>query len=221
MPCSPEKTLQHASETRATADGRVLYTKRYPVRLFLAIELSDPVRDQIVRVADALREKLAAEPRGVSWTRPENLHVTMKFLGEVDSAHVKRLCDALASVPPPGEISLAAAKIQCLPQRGPLRIIAAGMSGDLTPLAELHRQIETSCAALGFREEGRRFLPHVTFTRVKQRLAMMPRQIEEFAEPLFPSAPMAVTAFVLMESDLKPSGAEYTRLARFPITAPA
>ena len=187
------------------------------MRLFVAIELSDQVRAGLVRVRDELKARLAAEGRSISWVKVENLHVTMKFLGDVPETRVKELCDALGSVERTGAVELAGAKIHCLPPRGPVRVIAAGLEGDLERLAEAHGEIERKCAEVGIPLEGRKFLSHVTFARVKGRLRVQSREIEGWLEGLFPTARMVAREFVLMESRLKPQGAEYVPVGKFSI----
>jgi len=187
------------------------------MRLFVAIELSDQVRAGLVRVRDELKARLAAEGRSISWVKAENLHITIKFLGEVPETRVKEVCDALGSVGRARAVELAGAKIHCLPPRGPVRVIAAGLEGDLKRLAEAHGEIEWKCADVGIPLEGRKFLPHVTFARVKGRLKVKAREIEEWVEGLFPTERMVAREFVLMESRLKPQGAEYVAVGRFSI----
>ena len=187
------------------------------MRLFIAIELSAEVRAGLVRVQNALKAKLEGEGRTISWVKEENLHLTVKFLGEVPETRVKEVCNALASVSRVGAVGLAGSKIECLPPRGPLRVIAAGLEGELDRLAELQREIEARCAEVGFAPEGRRYLPHVTFARAKGRLRVKSPEITGWVGRLFPTARTVVREFVLMQSRLKPQGAEYTPLARFPI----
>jgi RNA 2',3'-cyclic 3'-phosphodiesterase len=187
------------------------------MRLFVAIELSEEVRSGLLRVRDELKSRLAAEGKGISWVKGENLHVTMKFLGEVPEARVKELCDALGLVGRVGAVELAGAKVVCLPPRGPVRVMAAGLEGDLERLAGVHRLIEERCAEVGYPPEGRKFLPHVTFARVKGRLRVKAPEIERWGEGLFPTQRMEAREFVLMESRLKPQGAEYVRVAGFGI----
>src|SRR5579871_755132 len=159
------------------------------------------MRHPLVGVQSFLCERLSADVRAISWVKPESLHVTMKFLGEVAESQIKHVRDALASFPPFAPVELKAAKLEWLPPRGPLRIIAAGLSGDLERLSQLHQEIEIRCVPLGFPAESRKFLPHITLARVKQRLRATPRDIQQWAQPLLPTPSMSVKEFVLMESD--------------------
>src|SRR6266498_3146377 len=132
------------------------------MRMFLAIELSDEVRAHLVGVQEAL----ARELHGVAMTKGENLHVTLKFLGEVDERRVVELCESFAKVTS-SEVELAAEKVECFPERGPVRIVAAAMAGEIETLAGLHAGIEQRCKFLGFEKENRKYRPHVTLARAR------------------------------------------------------
>src|SRR6266550_2352900 len=119
------------------------------MRLFLAIELPDDVREHLVRVQEALATVMPE----VAMTRAENLHVTLKFLGEVDDRGTVSLCESLAKIRG-AAMELSARGVECYPKRGPIRIIAAGMDGSLVALRGLHQAIEQRCQFLGFEKEG-------------------------------------------------------------------
>src|SRR3712207_508452 len=113
------------------------------MRLFTAIELPEPVRAHLLDVRDRLHDP--AEAVAVSWVKPENLHVTLKFLGEVPDAAVGGLLESLARVDV-RPIRLVADHIVYFPKRGPVRVIAAGLGGDVRELVRLYEQIEAACA---------------------------------------------------------------------------
>src|SRR3954447_3856650 len=122
------------------------------MRLFIAIELPQDVREPLVRLRDALKSQI----RGASFTRDENPHITLKFLGEVDEKRTAQLIESLEKVKLAGPIQTFAEKIECFPDRGPVRIIAAGLGGAVEPLAALHRAIEQRCQHMGFERETRK-----------------------------------------------------------------
>src|SRR5437016_5643438 len=113
------------------------------MRLFLAIELPDDVRDHLVRVQTALTPVMP----DVAITRAQNLHVTVKFLGEVDDRRTVSLCESLAKIRG-AAMELSAQRIECFPMRGPIRIVAAAMEGSLAALRALHQAIEQRCKFL-------------------------------------------------------------------------
>jgi 2'-5' RNA ligase len=188
------------------------------VRLFIAVELPDPVRQHLRDVQSALRPDA---PRA-SWTRPDNLHLTLKFLGEVRDQQFPSLADSLSRVSVDGNADLYAAAVECFPERGPVRIVAAALEGTLGPLKALHAAIEQRCAFLGFEREARSYRPHVTLARARPTLPPAVRErLTGATTATWPGPTFVVPEFVLMESRLKPSGAEYLVAARFPLQPPA
>jgi len=182
------------------------------VRLFIAIELPDDVREHLVQ----LRDRLKAQIAGAWYTRDQNLHVTLKFLGEVDERRSSELIESLSKVRIGGAIQASADKIECFPDRGPLRIVAAGFGGDLDAFAALHRAIEQRCQHLGFERETRKYRPHVTLARARPTLPSSVRKIAaETAASMLPGPAFAVQEFALVQSRLKPQGAEYQTIQRF------
>lgn len=190
------------------------------VRLFLAIELSDAVRRALVELVERLKQ---SPPENAvlgkcSWVRAQNLHLTLKFFGEVAEPQVQGLCDVLAKVQSQAAICLNPSRIEPLPPRGPIRIIASAMEGQLSALRDLHSQIEQRCQELGFPAGGRQFRPHVTLARARRPLPPRTRPaLDELAAGLLPGPQMMADEFVLMESRLDPQAAHYTPVARFPI----
>src|SRR5688500_13113779 len=125
------------------------------MRLFTAIELPDPAREHLQRVRAKLMKSPVFED-AVSWVKPENLHVTLKFLGEVPDAQVKPLIDSLSRVTVE-PMELVAGQMLFFPKRGPARVIGAAIGGDVDQLQAVFGQIEDACAEAGFEREGRKF----------------------------------------------------------------
>ena len=181
------------------------------MRLFLAIELPEQVRQHLVQVQEAI----APQASKATLTRPQNLHVTLKFLGEVDERRTVELRESLAHVSA-GEIELAAQRLECFPPRGPVRIIAAGFSTSDAMLLGVRRAIEQRCKYLGFESETRKYRPHVTLARAKGGIgAGDRRKLDEATAKLWPGPSWTVREFTLMQSRLKPDGAEYVVAGHF------
>ena len=200
------------------------------MRLFLALELPDTVRQRLTKLSKTFQEYWEAElaERGItgrevpatSWVRPENLHVTLKFFGEVAEPALPELCGALEGVNAAGLIRLELDRTVCLPPRGPIRVISIGLSGELERLHQVHRQIEQRCEAIGFRSERRPFNPHITMVRVKGWVpSYMRERLEKVGRAQLPAPQFDVSEFVLMQSHLDSRGARYVVLARFPLDA--
>ena len=188
------------------------------MRLFLAIELPEPARRHLAGVQSVIAPALPKASRPAA----RNLHLTLKFLGDVPDAGVPALCDALREVRLDGPMTLSATRLECFPPRGPVRVIAAGLEegGGVGRLPRLHAETEAACAGLGFPREGRPYRPHVTLARARIPVPASRRApLEELTASAWPGPAFTAGEFCLIESRLKPTGAEYTVLARFPLRA--
>ena len=183
------------------------------MRLFLAIELPHDVRSHLL----AARQRLESGLPKISYTKGENLHITLKFLGDVEPKRVDAITDSLVKISTQ-RIELHASGIECFPNRGPIRIVAAAMDGTLPPLKALIENLEQRCKFLGFEKEQRAYKPHVTLGRARPVLSAKFRQLAGDATvDLWPGPTFAPPEFVLMDSQLSPQGSKYTPVARFPI----
>jgi 2'-5' RNA ligase len=185
------------------------------LRLFVALELPEDVR----RALGALQEQLrkAGTPK-LRWVRPEGIHLTLKFLGNVEKHRVAGIEKALESAIEPFELELRAAEAGGFGGRR-LRVIWVGLEGDLEGLGRLARLVDEGLGALGFERERRPFAAHLTLARVPDEAsgderAKLGALIEAFEMPPFPS--MRLSEVSLMRSVLGPGGARYERLASFP-----
>lgn len=196
------------------------------MRLFLAIELPLKVREELRHLQQDLARRIDEHVRGnsrrprISWTKPENLHVTLKFLGEVSDAQVPTICDAIKAAPLGSEFTLRVAGVDHFPPRGPINVIVCPLEGDLDAPRRLATEIESACESCGFAKESRPLTPHVTIGRAKQ--SMTARYWEELHVPE-PTAGLAfdVTRIALMQSELRRDGAVYAVVATFPLVEPA
>jgi RNA 2',3'-cyclic 3'-phosphodiesterase len=181
------------------------------MRLFTASELPDDVREMLAGAQTTLKQKLSGK---ISWTAPKNLHLTLKFLGEVGDADVMRVCDALRTVSAPS-FSIAVSQLGSLPPRGPARVLMADVIGETSVLSGLFDSTEAACEPLGFAREKRKFHPHITLARLR-----MPKRISrEVGEvKLKQMAPFQVREFVLMQSTLSSAGSHYEPVARFSLS---
>ena len=195
--------------------GLILYT-HHRVRLFLAIELPDDVRSHLL----VARQRLEVGLPKISYTKPANLHLTLKFLGEVDKKRVDGIVESLSRIATQ-RMELHAAGIDCFPARGPVRIVTARVDGTLPPLRALVDGIEQRCRFLGFEREQRAYKPHVTLGRARPVLSAKFRQLAgDATADLWPGPAFAPPEFVLMDSQLSPEGSVYTPVARFAIPSP-
>jgi 2'-5' RNA ligase len=189
------------------------------LRLFVACELPSEMKTGLARIQDALRAQ-GAPP--VRWVRPEGIHLTLKFLGEVSQDKVPALRGALAPIVegiPPVRLSLG--EVGTFGGRRGVRVLWVGIEGDLKHLARLQGRVESALEPLGFPPEGRAFSPHLTLARVPDTVSSGDRRhLRDLAASLkVPSAPPVIIREVsLMRSILGPGGAVYERVAAFPLS---
>ncbi|HXM95563.1 MAG TPA: RNA 2',3'-cyclic phosphodiesterase [Candidatus Dormibacteraeota bacterium] len=184
------------------------------VRLFVALETPDAVREKLVELVKDLRVDMA----GVRWVRPENFHVTLKFIGEIAASQVEGLCAALATVKAErlAEVHFCGVGILYNARRMGVFWAKLEASPSLRKLAE---EVDAVVESLGMARQERAFLPHVTVARFKdagvgKRLRAV---AEENADRDF--GVMRSSEFHLIESKLGPTGASYSKIASFPFVA--
>jgi 2'-5' RNA ligase len=188
------------------------------VRCFLAIELPEDVRRHLARVQGALRDP-PDDVGSVSWVRRENWHVTLKFLGERADAEVVRVCEALRGVVAGEPMTLCPERMVYFPRRGPLRVIAVDVGGDVGRLSALYGRIDEACAAAGIERDARAFRGHITLGRARHGgrgggfMSVRSRTLPE----LLPGPRFDTLEFALFQSELHPQGSRYTKLATFPL----
>jgi 2'-5' RNA ligase len=182
------------------------------LRVFCAVELPEEVREQAADHAARLRERFG-EARA-SWPRAENLHLTLKFLGEIERGRIEALTRAAARAAARSEaFRLTVAGAGAFPPRGPARVLWLGVADASGGLARLHGHLEDECAHEGFTREARPFHPHLTLARL--RAPQGARELARLHEEMgFAALAFNVTELVLMRSELGPGGSRYTPLSR-------
>src|SRR5262245_4444875 len=180
------------------------------MRTFIAIEVPSEIKSALAAMQKQLR-RAGAE---VSWTKPENIHLTLNFLGEVDESRIReveRVFVDSAGEFRPFALSLSGAGV--FPNSRQPRVLWAGLSGDIEKTAELRRRLEEGLEPIGFEREEKELQPHLTIGRVKSNrktrelLALMDAHA-------LPASSFMVSEIVLMKSELHPAGARYSAIAR-------
>ncbi len=180
-----------------------------PIRAFFAIELGESARRAAAELARSLREARGGD--GVRWVRPEALHVTLRFLGDIDPARAAPLASrARLEVARlwPFALRLGPAELFPTPRRP--RVVALGLE-PAAPLEELAGAVERAVVAEGFAPEERGFRAHLTLGRVRDR------RFPSVAGAKLPAGEFAVEEAVLFRSELSPAGSRYTPLQRIPL----
>ena len=189
-----------------------------PLRLFVAVELPQHVRDALGMSMERLRSNLRGPYR---WVRPEGVHLTLRFLGNVEAERVAELTSALgAAVGPLPAFALRLDGMGVFPNARAPSVVWAGLSGESAALVRLALAVGTATAGVGEPAESRPYAPHLTLGRVRGRLG--PQDAEALAASLSGvtyegAAPFRVDGVSLMRSEIGPGGARYTRLAYAPL----
>lgn len=189
------------------------------IRSFVAIELPDEIKTALADVQGEL--KAQAPPKAVRWTRPEAIHLTLQFLGDVAPGKVDPIADALRGVCDDGAPFRFDLKgLGVFPGLGRPRVVWVGVAEPTGALIALQGGVSQALVPLGFEPEKRAFSPHLTIGRASRHASR--RELTEVGEIVTRSevgtlGQMSVEHVTLMKSDLKPSGAVYTPLAVIPL----
>ena len=189
------------------------------LRAFIAIEIPTHIHQKIAAQTASLRENIASSL--VRWVPIVNIHLTLKFLGDVLPAKTEQLSqmlDELAHSYKAHEIQISG--LGAFPNPRQVRIIWIGIQAPDT-LHTLQTGLETASAKLGFPPENRPFHPHLTLGRVKQGISPAGAQSIQAAlanTKIGHIGTVRIEALHLFKSDLKPSGAVYTKLYSAPLS---
>lgn len=177
--------------------------------MFIALALPDAVRDSLAA--------LAQRTEGLSWTRPEQLHVTLRFLGDVPESKIEPMIARLAAVHV-APFVLPVEGVGSFPPNRPARVMWVGTGSGHPRLFQLRQRIDDAVLAAGIDVDVRTFHPHVTLARCTESAA---RAVEHWlhAHRDFAAAPFRVEAFDLYASELRPAGAIHTLKRRFPLSS--
>jgi len=179
------------------------------IRAFIALELPE----EIIAFIRKIQEGLRSYGFKARWVRPENIHLTLKFLGDINSEEIKKAGDAIISAASENaSMSLGAKGIGFFPGVKRSRVIWTGIAGQTRELADLQKTLDGKLDTVGFPKEKRPFKGHLTIARIKRKIdaRRLVDAMKEFAK--FESKTFIADEVVLFKSELKPSGAVYTKL---------
>lgn len=188
------------------------------MRLFVAVDPPETIKESL----RALQSSLKSGVSGVSWTRGEGFHCTLKFLGEVDEVRLPEVTRALEPSAAAAPFRLAVRRLGVFPGWSNPRVIWVGLEPARPELDQLRQSVESALAPLGFAPEEKAFHPHLTLGRVKNRfgLGQLPQRLRAESERTDLGA-FDVGRFILFQSHLRPEGAMYTPLHQYPLGGPA
>jgi 2'-5' RNA ligase len=185
------------------------------IRSFLAFSLPAGIRSVVEQVHDGLEDA----SRDVKWVRPASVHLTVVFLGSVDEETVPALSEAVRGVCAGfGPFGLAIRGTGYFPNPRRPRVIWLGLEGDVERMGALRDALQDVLEPFGVERERRPFRPHLTLGRFRKGGIMDDRlaeAVEGCAEVESPAC--SLDELVLFKSDLRPGGAVYTALDRFPL----
>lgn len=181
------------------------------MRAFIAIDLPEPIRTAL-RQQQAKFHAICPDGR---WTRPEGIHLTLKFLGEISGEQVPQVTDALKELGRLAPFPVEVKGFGFFPDFRRPRVFWAGVTAP-TELRALAGQVERAMEKLGFAPEDRAFTPHLTLARFKvpRPQPALQSHLDRIGTPSL--GQFEVSEFFLFESKLSPQGADYHKVARFP-----
>ena len=189
-------------------------------RLFVALEPPEPVRRRLAAMAVELRRSAGRAADEIRWVPPENVHLTLQFLGAVPDERVPAVEEAVrAAAAAARPLSLEVKGAGGFPNARRPRVVWAGLAGDVAPLAALVADLGRRLAPLGYPPEERPFSAHLTIGRARETRGApgIAGALASAAEAA--GAPWRATELVLFESHLSPKGPRYEALAHAPLGA--
>lgn len=184
------------------------------IRTFICIDVSESIKSRLA----VLQEELRKLDASVSWVKPDNIHLTLEFLGDVPAAKlpkvieaVRRVCDFCS------RFEVEASGAGCFPSPRKPNVLWVGLVHLPDALLSLQRNLEVALEVEGFARETKPFKPHLTIGRIRQ-----PRNAQIVASELlslgFATERFPADEVIVMRSDLTPRGALYTPLATIPLS---
>jgi 2'-5' RNA ligase len=190
-------------------------------RVFIAVELPRSAIDALTRTARQLQHNV---PAGAArWVRPESIHLTLFFVGEIKSGRVDEIVgvmeEAAQGIEP---FSLKVEGLGCFPNIRRPRVLWAGVAGDVDPLRTLQGRVQAGMETLGFAADFSSYVPHLTLARTNRKARAEDYEAISRASKrqLGVIAEWQVDGLSLMRTHLRPSGSHYEQLAHVALAQP-
>jgi len=194
------------------------------IRTFLAIELPQELRAELAALQQELKQRIEPEMKRevrISWVQPNKMHLTIKFLGDMDEQVIDPLLGAIEqAMGSQLSVNVPFERIGAFPRPQSPRVLWAGppesweRGVDGKRVAEIHSAIEQACEGVGFLREAKPFSPHLTLARIKAGECLVGGVLTKSGvmdRPLLLGSLM-MESVVLMKSELQPTGSVYTKL---------
>ena len=184
------------------------------IRAFIAIELPHEIKNDLSNILKRLK---SGREKSVKWVDPNNIHLTLKFLGNIPESNIVDITQAVtqaSSFTYPFNLELKG--LGAFPNLRSPRVVWVGIGGDIRSVSNLQRQVDQSLTHLGFSPEKREFSPHLTLGRVRDKTnpkekIELGKAVESLTIPKSPS--FRVDRISFMQSTLTSSGAVYNQIA--------
>jgi len=186
------------------------------LRLFIAVDLPESLRRTLSDLQETLRHEL--KDISIGWSRIEGIHLTLRFLGDVEESRVREIGERMNAIAMPwNPIQLELRTVGVFPSVKRPRVLWCGIDGELERLSHLQARLEEKLETIGFPCESRPFTPHLTLGRFRDRASMSSQLIETLKLNLNERVNLYVDRFTadslsLIKSELHRSGSIYTPL---------
>lgn len=181
------------------------------IRTFIAIDLPLAIKDELNSLISKLRHEL--EDHSIRWVKSDSIHLTLKFIGDIDISSVSNITSAMNQVAARHEnFDIRISNLGCFPKPSRPRVIWVGVQEGSGRLSNLQKDIEIVLAELGIEKEGRPYHAHLTLGRVKES-----RNLEDIFKKFEVGhiQDVSVNSFKFIKSELTPTGARYSDLGTF------
>ena len=189
------------------------------MRAFIAVSIPDEIKRKLQEEIDLLSDLLRGAP--VRWVRPEGIHLTLKFLGEISNNNLEKFHQALErEVKGNPFFTLRVGGFGCFPNIRRPRVMWIGITEESGTLTRVQSAIEEKLVPLGIEKERRPFHPHLTLGRVRRNISMSElTQLQDVVKKFVVGqiGHFEVSELHLIRSILRPSGAEYSSLGDYPL----
>ena len=185
-----------------------------PIRCFIAIEIPKTIQNQLAQIQGTLRNQIEK----ASWVKPGNIHLTLKFLGDIDPDDLESIGKAIERVTSHHRsFSLRVGGLGAFPNFARPRVLWAGIKVGGNRVSVLARDINAALSDCGFPLDTKKFNPHLTLARLKERIDLRPYTNQYRQYDRMDGAEMSVTTISLIQSQLHPTGAIYSTLQSYPL----
>ena len=190
------------------------------MRIFVAVDPDPAVRAAAARAARAVADRLAGDPERIRWVAPEQLHVTLRFLGEVADADADAVRAAFRAPFATAAFTARVSRLGCFPPSGAPRVVWLGVGEGRDGMAAVRSECDRRLASAGCPPETRPFRAHITLGRMKGWPARSRRGVDRALSDVEPETPpWRIDQVTLYESRRTPQGARYHVLESTPLAA--